>query len=165
MKFEEIQFSIPRGWVRAFGQMLVDEINAIAPRSRVVEAKEKWGEMRLMVNNCEDFEEIDRVIDKYSILSRNICICCGKPDVYMTDIGWVSPMCEDCFNIRLPYFSEKTYGEFICGDNRMADEYTLNKWEDGKYKQIKIDISGTADKIRQKWSEDDKDKQRLDSGC
>ena len=40
----------------------------------------------------------------------------------------------------------------------MADTLTINKWDDGKYVEIKIDISKTADKIRQKWSEEnDKD--------
>ena len=158
MKLEEIEYSIPRGWVTSFGQMLVDEVNAIAPNSRVVDAKEKYGELRLDLDHVEDYEEVDRIIDKYSVLSRNICIICGKPDVYVTDAGWVAPMCEECFDKSLPYYSGKEYLDFICGYGKMADTLTINKWDDGKYVEIKIDISKTADKIRQKWSEEnDKD--------
>lgn len=38
---------------------------------------------------------VQDIIDKYTELSRNICINCGKPAKYMSK-GWISPYCEDC---------------------------------------------------------------------
>lgn len=38
---------------------------------------------------------VQDIIDKYTELSRNICINCGKPAEWMSK-GWISPYCTDC---------------------------------------------------------------------
>jgi len=34
---------LPDGWFDTFGEMLVEEVNSVAPDSKVIEAKEKYG--------------------------------------------------------------------------------------------------------------------------
>lgn len=151
MKFEDIEYLIPQGWAKAFGQMLVDEINAVAPESEVLDAKEKWGSLRLELQHNHDYETVDRIVDKYSHLSENICTVCGKPDIHMIDDGWVYPICENCYK---QYYHTKPYEEVIVGEGRMDDSYTINRWTDDGYSNITYDISETAEKIREKWRND-----------
>lgn len=169
MKLEELQYSIPLGWVDAFGQMLVDEINSVAEDSHVVEAKEKFGELRITIaigndddyfnrNKAVDWDEIERITDKYKALSRNICIGCGKPDVHIVDTAWIYPCCKDCFEKHVS--SAKKYEDVICDNGVMADSYKITRWSDEGYERVEFDISETAKKIRERWAErcaDDKD--------
>lgn len=167
MKLEELLGELPQGWIDAFGQMLVDDINAIVPNSVVWEAKEKWGEMRLTLicgdylneddadNSLRqiDYEEIDRVKENYSMLSRHICIGCGKPDVPIIDTGWVYPCCKECFE---KHISEvKRYEDVKCerDNGRMCDSYVISKWCDDGYRKISIDTSRLAERIRKRWAE------------
>lgn len=170
MKLEELEYSIPTGWSKAFGQMLVDEINSIAEDSHVVDAKEKFGELRITItvgnnnnyferNQEVDWDEINRITDKYKVLSRNICIWCGKPDVYVVDTAWIYPCCKDCFKKNIS--SAKKYEDVICDDGVMADSYKINRWSDDGYEQVEFDVFETAKKIRDRWAkrcaENDKD--------
>ena len=151
MKLEDIEYLIPRGWVKTFGQMLVNEINAVAPESEVLDAKEKWGSLRMELQHNHDYETVDRIVDKYSYLSENICTVCGKPDIHMIDDGWVDPICESFYK---QYHYTKPYEEVIVGEGRMDDSYTINRWTDDGYSNITYDISETAEKIREKWRND-----------
>ena len=152
MKFEDIEYAIPQGWAKAFGQMLVDEVNAIAPESEVLDAKEKWGALRLELQHDHDYEIVDQIIDRYSCLSENICTVCGKPDVHMIDDGWVYPICRECYE---KHFRTKPYDEVAIGYGQMVDSYTINRWTDDGYTNITYDISETANKIRERWREDE----------
>ena len=97
-------------------------------------------------------DETNRIIEKYSVLSRHICCMCGKPDVKIITKGWVYPCCRECFE------ADKThllYGEVTSDkdDGRMPDTYEISRWSDGEYETIEIDIKETADRIRETWEE------------
>ena len=148
MKLSELEYSIPDGWFKTFGQMLVDEVNEVDPTTRVIEAKEKFGSLRIYFDNSGDYYKVDKIIEKYSVLSENICAICGKPDVHMTDVGWVYPLCEDCYKKTYRH-TDKPYPTGEGG--RMVDSYKVYKWVNGSLTKIEIDISDTTNKIREKW--------------
>ena len=113
------------------------------------------------------YEEVERIIDKYSVLSENICIICGKPDVPITNSGWISPYCKKCFTTPNDWYKKEFPNEvdkWIKNhledweeynkeeNNKMVDSYTVKSWskECGE-KTTTYDISETANKIRAKW--------------
>lgn len=90
---------MPDGWRQAFGLQMCDELKNVLEKIdkinefRIVQIKEKFGELRFYTNWIDD--DIDKIIDKYTELSRRTCICCGKPATQITT-GWISPFCDDC---------------------------------------------------------------------
>ncbi len=108
------------------------------------------------------------IIDKYSVLSENICMICGKPDVPMTGDNWFYPLCEKCYctpnDYRKSDMTEEELKEFWnerkidweiwCSENyKMTDKYAIHRWSKDKddVEKIIYDISDTANKIRSKW--------------
>lgn len=143
--------SIPKGWRNTFGEMLIQEIDDVVKQDnvevggdfgfRVLEIKEKFGELRMYCGGTTN--EIEDIINKYSVLSRNICIYCGKPDVPSTNSYWIIPICENCYREKF----NKDYELATSGDCKMPDSYIVCK--NGKSKSI--DISETANRIRKNW--------------
>lgn len=89
---------IPNGWRKAFGWDLVCEIAATLSEEEKekyypVQIKEKFGELRWYSNLYDD--RIDKIVNKYSLMSAKICIKCGKPAKFISK-GWICPWCEDC---------------------------------------------------------------------
>ena len=98
---------IPRGWYKAFGKDLLNDIKKAGKESRKrigkhlswkkmitwEQIKEKFGTLRLYASATD---EIMLVLDKYEIMSRFYCINCGKKAKYVTH-GWIEYYCEDCF--------------------------------------------------------------------
>lgn len=91
--------SMPSGWRSAFGMQMCEEIREVLIKNsylydyRIADIKEKYGELRWY-----DFgapEEVHNIIDKYTELSRKICICCGQPATKIS-MGWNSPWCDKC---------------------------------------------------------------------
>ena len=152
--------ALPSGWVRAFGRMIVNEINILLEKAnyvhkyRILQLKEKYGQMRWYDNGVpkEIHEDFRQVIDKYTYLSENICAICGKPDVKMTDTGWVYPLCKRCYekhiNCTLPY--EEVTSDKDTG--RMADSYTIRRFSKDGNTDTTYDISETAEKIRRNYA-------------
>lgn len=138
---------LPRGWVKAFGEMMCEELDQVLIKNHmkddfyIFQLKEKWGRMEMYHNHCTD--EISRVIDKYSTLSENICAFCGRPDTIVTTDGWVIPMCQKCFDDDVRW--NKLYSD---KDGRMADSYTIKRC---KGDETTYDISETAQKIRSRY--------------
>lgn len=152
MKLEDLRHSIPDGWLNTFGEMLVDEVNSVAPDSKVIEAKEKYGGLRLSLETKHNYEEVIGIVDKYEVLSQNICAICGKPDVKITNAGWIYPLCKKCYESRIN--SKRPYDEvtFSDDDGRMADSYRIGRWtEESGYTEIDVDITETANRIREEW--------------
>ena len=91
--------SMPDGWRKAFGLQMCEELKQELIRInkidefRIVQIKEKFGELRFYTNWTTD--EIEAIINKYTKLSRKTCIVCGKPATVITT-GWISPFCNDC---------------------------------------------------------------------
>ena len=72
---------IPEGWEKTFGADLRKELDEVLARENIeafeiIDVKEKWGELRIYYFPQND--EIEKVIDKYSMISRNICLACGS---------------------------------------------------------------------------------------
>lgn len=164
---------IPVGWKKAFGEMMCEEIKQELTRCnyldefRIVQAKEKFGGLRIYTNGEPVDCKVQQIIDKYSTLSENICIICGKPDVPITNNGWISPYCKKCFTTPNDWYKKEFPNEvdkWIRNhledweeydkeeNNKMRDSYTVISWskENGEQKTT-YDISNTANKIRSKW--------------
>ncbi|MBR6705275.1 MAG: hypothetical protein IKI84_01165 [Clostridia bacterium] len=97
-EYTELDF-MPRGWAKAFGMQMCDELKAELEvsgdlyRYRVLEVKEKWGELRWY--DYGGNRQTEEIIEKYSRISRRTCISCGKPAIWITR-GWISPYCDEC---------------------------------------------------------------------
>ena len=163
---------IPRGWRIAFGELLFDELKKECERInylnvlRLVQVKEKFGGLRIYTNGEPEGSKINDIIEKYSLLSENICIKCGKPDVNIVNDSWVSPYCLDCWiDIQQRYWEDRkepeeilidakeSYNELTHGNNEMADKLVWTRYsKEGKTEEV-IDISETAKKIRENWSD------------
>ena len=145
----------PSGYWKAFGLMMCEELREelikynFLDKYRVVQIKEKWGQLRFYDNGYPVGSAISDIIDKYSKLSENICIKCGKPDVHILNYyGWISPYCEDCFQPQpYEYF-------FIEGDTgKMSDVLKYRKYnkDSNATEEVEIDISETAKAIRENY--------------
>jgi len=171
-KFTELD-DMPDGWRKAFGEMMCEEIKQELIRCNylneymITQIKEKYGELRWYDSGTPVDCKVPEIIDKYSMLSRNICIICGKPDVPITDNGWISPYCKNCFTTPTDWYKKehpdkidkfiKAHGDYWekCNNkqcSRMIDSYSVHTWSKDKGDEtITYDISETANKIRVKW--------------
>lgn len=167
---------IPVGWKIAFGEMMCEEIKQELIRYnyldgfRIIQAKEKFGGLRIYTNGEPIGCKVRQIIDKYSALSENICVICGKPDVPMTHNGWYSPYCKECFTTPTDWYKKEFPNEvdkWIKNhiedweeydreeNNKMADSYAVINWfKDKGEEKVTYDISETANKIRAKWRAD-----------
>lgn len=100
---------IASGWRTAFGEQLLDELNAQLKKEgsmrdfRFTDIKEKYGTLRLYASGVS--YEVESILSKYEYMSMCYCINCGKPVRYATS-GWVMYICEDCFNEKERQFDE-----------------------------------------------------------
>lgn len=138
---------MPDGWRKAFGLIMVDEINERLRETGAVEQytiqqiKEKFGQLRWYDcgGNTSD------IVSKYEVISERVCIRCGKLDVPMINrYGWISPECKKCSKC-------KDYEKAICdepdenGEYKIPTEYTIHYLTKG---DVTVDISDTLNKIR-----------------
>ena len=144
---------------------------------RFDQIKSKYGQLRAYTGPLPMESKANDIIDKYTTLSENICELCGKPDVPMIGKRWIKPECFDCYckrqikhikycqknGIEKPttdcktiptreellewYNEEKTYDD----DERMADKRCYMTYSNGESKYVEIDISETAQKIRENY--------------
>ena len=153
---------MPNGWFIAFGEMLVEELaeaikaDGLQDDYHIIQIKEKFGELRWYDNGGK---HVSDVIDKYSLLSQNICIACGQPDVGAPKGGWILPLCFNCWsgisNIPAQDKLEKmtTYRKSIFGNECMENTLEYRTFtEDGVSLKTSVDISETANAIRKRWS-------------
>lgn len=95
--------SMPRGWRKAFGMQMLEELKEalvkanILDKYGILQIKEKYGELRWY--DFGNTEEGYKIISKYQDLSNYICMACGKPATKVTT-GWISPFCDDCIGDR-----------------------------------------------------------------
>lgn len=91
--------AMPDGWRTAFGEQMCEEIaqalikNEDLERYRILQIKEKYGELRWYDKGAT--QEVYDIIEKYSLMSSELCIECGKPATVFTK-GWIFPYCNDC---------------------------------------------------------------------
>lgn len=161
---------IPEGWLISFGELLFNELKEECEKFnylndlRFVQVKEKFGGLRIYTNGYPKDAKIDEIIEKYSLLSENICIECGKPDVPMVMDGWISPYCEYCWTHHcLNHFSTRVnnldesielYKELTKNSEiKMSDIYSYTRYSKDKGKEeFNIDISETSNKIRHNYN-------------
>lgn len=164
--------AMPDGWKKAFGEMMCEEIyNALVECGglddyMILDIKEKFGILRWA--DAPFYEEVSKVTDKYSALSANICMFCGKPDVPITGTYWTYPICKDCYCTPNDYVKgdmtdeelkqfhdehEKEWEEYNEEeDNKMQNSYSIRSWSREKGDKLYVyNISETANKIRSKW--------------
>ena len=92
---------MPDGWRIAFGEQMCKEMNNEMltwseeeyDDFRIIEIKEKYGSLRVYVNH--EPEKLHEIIKKYSKMSEEICVDCGKPARWIST-GWVCPYCDNC---------------------------------------------------------------------
>lgn len=111
--------------------------------------------------------KVPEIIDNYSMLSQNICIICGKPDVPIINSGWICPYCKKCYTTPSDWYKKEhpdkidEWIEFHSDDwegynkeetNKMRNSYTIKRWSKEKGDEtITYDISETANKIRARY--------------
>lgn len=147
--------SIPPGWQKAFGLMMMDDIMAacknegIDPSSLyVIECKEKWGRLIFELNNMPD--SIADILQAYEHVSSNICFVCGKLDVPITNFGWIVPICKNCYSENDS--RKKQYENFEKNltkeDYRIPDYYTVKHFKDNTLIEKKVDVTWITDRLR-----------------
>ena len=162
---------MPDGWRKAFGEMMCEEIKEELVRCNcldeymIAQIKEKFGQLRWYDNGTPIGCNVSQIIDKYSVLSENICLICGKPDVPMTGTlpSYISPLCETCYCTSNDDVEENTlddglkrwwdWHEWAEEKSKMSDTYSVRRWVKDKddFEAIEYDISETAAKIRKKY--------------
>lgn len=147
---------LPEGWKKAFGSMMCEELDIVIKAAELEDeiifeqVKEKFGELRIYFAPYN--HEVNEIIQKYEVLSQNICIHCGKPDVPMIDMGWVRPSCRDCYNKRTHRIAN-TYEILSEGkEGRMSDSYKVTRYSKTGNVETVYDIHETAEKIREEYA-------------
>lgn len=110
--------NVPIGWRKAFGEQMCQEImDELVAHDAVddcypIQTKEKYGELRMYFNQYT--ENLYSIINKYTELSRIICIICGKPATKISK-GWISPYCDEhfekCCNSKAYWTIEEYFDE------------------------------------------------------
>lgn len=159
-----IACDFPKGWWKAFGLMLCEDLRielskyCYLNKFMITDIKEKFGELRIYHDGVPEGCKVNEIIDNYSVLSRNICIDCGKPDTPMINTGWFLPQCFNCFS-KAYYCRNKPletvkelYAKSICSNAQMPDKRCYVRYsKDYKRNKIEVDISDIAEKIRKEW--------------
>lgn len=153
---------IPEGWIRAFGEMMCDKVEAALEKDNiqndvyVEQAKEKYGQLRVYMSGNTESQEI---LSIYERISENVCCNCGRPHVPMMNFSWISPYCKNCclkLQKKHDGFYKGEYEKYAPEDKsewRIPNEL---KWtmfsKDGDETRI-VDISDYVKEIEQRWNE------------
>lgn len=92
---------MPEGWRKAFGRQLCQEIKEELDRCGcaddyiVLQIKEKFAELCWYDAGVPEECHVNKIIDKYTELSRKTCVVCGQPAAKIS-LGWYCPYCDDC---------------------------------------------------------------------
>lgn len=164
----------PEGWRKAFFEEMHEELREelikynYLDEFRVMQIKEKYGMLRYYVGSTPKDSKIHDIIDKYEYISQFICLDCGKLDVPVIDDGWLTPICESCYNKRKnrqkQWYESHGYKynedfvptyekllENVDYDYTLKDYYKIERSSPGSdWETITIDISDTVEKLRKK---------------
>ena len=131
---------------------MMEEFNKLgldASKFIIEQAKEKYGQLTVYMTVPRSVQDI---IDKYSVISENVCICCGRPNVPMLNTRWICPECKECFE-KMNY--KRCYEEFVPEDKADWNISRKMRWRqfsnDGWVDREK-DISDTVDKVIAEWN-------------
>lgn len=94
--------AMPDGWQHAFGIKMCEEIRGelikcnYLDKYRIVDIKEKFGELRWYDNGAPAGSAIQEIINKYTELSRHICMMCGRSAEIASEDYWLYTLCDKC---------------------------------------------------------------------
>lgn len=122
---------LPAGWFELFLQMCEDikeplEKAGFIDKFRFSQIKEKYGSMRCYTSGAP--QEVCDIIDKYEILSEQVCCKCGAPASLQT-LGYISPYCSKCYyetNQVEPITPEVSFTREIYKGNGQVEEQTIS---------------------------------------
>lgn len=152
---------LPRGWLRAFGTMMCDELEeefekyGVQNKLYVEQAKEKYGGLRLYMSTVG---EAQHIIDKYERISENICCGCGRPHTPMLNLSWISPYCKNCYErlqSKNKNFYREPYETYTPKDKESWFIPNVLKWHIGSRDNERIreiDISETVKRLEENWN-------------
>ncbi len=151
----------PVGWWKAFGLDLCQDMRKELERChflksfRIVEIKEKFGELRIYTGPLPIDCNVMQIVDEYAALSQNICMICGKPDIPLTNINsWFKPYCRECFErIKKRVHWNISYEKAIEKEENptMPDEIVYYSYSEGKDTRQVVDLSEKTKRIRTRW--------------
>lgn len=74
-------YEMPVGWLCAFGEQMLKDLRTAMGKYvsnfHCLQIKEKWGELVIYFDRYSS--EVENVIHKYSMLSKQFCAMCGLP--------------------------------------------------------------------------------------
>ncbi len=87
---------LPGGWYNKFAENLVDEIISTCTETelkllQILDIKEKYGELRVYINLSDD--KFDVILDKYTKMSRYVCMGCSER---LDELELEIPICSNC---------------------------------------------------------------------
>ena len=113
--------AMPDGWRMAFGEKMCEEIrealvseNALKTY-RIYQVKEKYGGLRWYDSGRT--YKVDKIVNKYEMLSYRTCVDCGEPATCMST-GYILPFCDRCAREEESHFMPR----FIPIDEYMRGE-------------------------------------------
>lgn len=92
---------MPDGWRIAFSERMCEELQKelervnFVDKYRIVQIKEKYGDLRWYTGGVPINSSLDDIARKYERMSEELCIRCGAPAKWES-VGWISPYCNDC---------------------------------------------------------------------
>ena len=96
---------VPAGWHELFNSMCKElleytKANGL-PEVKIIEAKEKYGELRIYVEEEFADETTDAIIRKWCEKSKSVCCFCGAANARTTKSGQIIPVCKNCWERKL----------------------------------------------------------------
>jgi len=147
--------NMPEGWKRAFGDILCEELDkairedGVLEEFTILQLKEKYGELRIYCAPMTD--KVAEVVRAFEIISRHVCINCGRPDTPMLMTTWEEPVCKECY-AKSSIASKTPYETIASPRDKIPDTIRWATWSketgDVAHEQ---NIKEFANKIRKKW--------------
>ena len=136
--WNELDCSIPAGWWKRFGVLLCEDLRESLVNAnclydfRILQAKEKYGELRLYDNGCP--EDWFHKLEAWTYISTHTCVKCGKFPVQVRNDGWISPWCDDCYEKKMRRNFRVFNKDMLVTDEDVAKE--INKTSEGEFKLL-----------------------------
>lgn len=83
------------------------------PEVKIIEAKEKYGELRIYVGEEFSDETTDAIIRKWCEQSKSVCCFCGAANARATKSGHIIPVCRSCWEKKLRRNPDAYVGETV----------------------------------------------------
>lgn len=156
---EQFKNCIPIGWWKAFGEMLLEDLDDAIHAEGIVndfyfiQVEDDYGVLSIVHNGGE---KVNKVCAAYATVSKYVCISCGKPDVPFIHTGWSSPNCKECFRRIFSFRSEadinETYALYDLLPHIMPNKASMQVLGSGM-REEEFDITDLVRKVREHYAE------------